>query len=64
MNTICFGLLVMMCLPPANTPVVDSFCQSYQRVILAPGDGAIQATIGVKRRLAANEVLYRRKCPK
>lgn len=43
-------------------PPVDSFCQVYNRVIVAKGDGAITATSGVKRRLLANETIYREQC--
>ena len=59
---ICFGILVMYC-QLANTPVVDSFCQVYQPVVIAKGDGAINATKGAKRRILANELTYRKVCP-
>lgn len=43
----------------AHAPVpVDSFCTLYTKVIVAKGDGNIQATSGVKRRVLANEKLY------
>ncbi len=41
---------------------VDSFCQIYNRVVIAQGDGTILASPGVKRRLLANELLYRQQC--
>lgn len=43
-------------------PPTDSFCQIYNRVIVAKGDGSITATAGVKRRLLANELTYREQC--
>ena len=43
-------------------PPTDSFCQVYNRVVVAKGDGAITATAGVKRRLLANELTYRDQC--
>jgi hypothetical protein len=43
-------------------PPTDSFCQIYNRVVVAKGDGAITATAGVKRRLLANELTYRDQC--
>lgn len=60
---LCFGLLVMFCEPPKQ-PAVDSFCQSYQRVIRQPAESAIQAPVSVKQRLAANEITYRCQCEK
>lgn len=43
-----------------DSPVttVDSYCQAYQRIITAKGDGAITATRSVKNRIAANEKTY------
>lgn len=46
----------------ATTGSVDSFCQVYTKVHLK-GDGKIVASEGVKRRLLANELLYREQCP-
>jgi hypothetical protein len=43
-------------------PPTDSFCQIYNRVVIAKGDGAITATSGVKKRLLANELTYRDQC--
>ncbi len=42
--------------------LTDSFCQVYNKVIVAKGDGAISATQGVKRRILANELTYRDQC--
>lgn len=57
------GLLALS--PNSCTPEqIDSFCQVYNQVILQKGDGKITATSGVKRRLLANELIYREQCPK
>jgi len=45
-----------------TSPPTDSFCQIYNRVVIAKGDGAIAATSGVKKRLLANELTYRDQC--
>jgi hypothetical protein len=59
---VCYGFLFfMVCNPPQQTPI-DSYCQTYIKVIQAKGDGAIQATQGVKRRLLANERTYSKTC--
>ena len=58
---ICVGVLVAYCF--AATPTVsDSFCQVYQQVVAAKGGGMISAAPGVKRRLLANELTYRKLC--
>jgi hypothetical protein len=50
--------------PSSCTPEqIDSFCQVYDKVIVQKGDGAIAAPAGVKRRLLANELTYRKLCP-
>jgi len=62
---LCFASLSAISALPAcatNPTVIDSFCTTYQRVIRAEGDGNIQAKLGVKQRLAANELYYRRNC--
>ena len=60
----CFGFLVWFsCQVPSQTQI-DSFCQVYRPVIAAKGDGTITATDGVKRRLLANELTYRKLCRK
>lgn len=49
--------------PNSCTPEqVDSFCQLYTRVIVEKGDGSIAAPTSVKRRLLANELLYKQQC--
>jgi hypothetical protein len=58
--TLCATLSLSSC--AHAPPPVDSFCQIYNRVIVAKGDGAITATAGVKRRLLANELTYRDQC--
>jgi hypothetical protein len=56
------GLLALS--PSSCTPEqVDSFCQVYNKVIVQKGDGKIVASSGVKKRLLANELLYREQCP-
>lgn len=55
---LCAGLSLSSCV----TSPVDSFCQVYNPVVVAKGDGAITATSGVKRRLLANELTYREQC--
>jgi hypothetical protein len=50
--------------PSSCTPEqIDSFCQVYNQVILQKGDGTIVASSGVKKRLLANELTYRKLCP-
>jgi len=58
--TLCATLSLASCAHTA--PQVDSFCQVYNPVVAAKGDGAIIATAGVKRRLLANELTYRQIC--
>lgn len=41
---------------------IDSFCQLYTKVIIEQGDANIKAPIGMKRRLLANELLYKAEC--
>lgn len=36
----------------------DSFCQTYQQLIQAKGEGTISALRSVKNRIAANEKTY------
>lgn len=54
------GLSLSNC---ASQSVTDSFCQLYRPIVVAKGDGTIQASQGVKRRLLANELTYRSQCP-
>lgn len=37
---------------------VDSYCTTYQQVVVAKGEGAISAARPVKNRIAANEKTY------
>lgn len=43
---------------------IDSFCVLYRKVIVEKGDGQIKASVGVKKRLLANEQLYIAECKK
>lgn len=56
--TLCAALSLGSC----QTTQVDSFCQLYNQVIIAKGDGSITATASVKRKLLANELTYRQLC--
>jgi hypothetical protein len=57
---LCVILSLASC---AHAPVaVDSFCQIYNPVVAAKGDGTITATAGAKKRLLANELTYRQLC--
>lgn len=57
---VCSALSLSSCVH--TPPAVDSYCQVYNRVVIAKGDGAITATPGVKKRLLANELTYRELC--
>ena len=57
----CFGILISYCL---TVNQIDSFCQVYQPVVQARGDGTIMATPDAKRRILANELIYRKVCKK
>lgn len=58
---ICVGILVMWCQVSTPAPI-DSFCLTYQQVVQVKGDGSITATSGARRRILANELLYRKHC--
>ena len=58
---ICVGVVLAYCFVASPSPV-DSFCLLYQPVVQAKGDGSIQGTPGAKRRILANELLYRQQC--
>lgn len=58
----CIGLIVMWC--NFGAPPSDSFCQTYQPVVLAKGDGSITATPAVKRRILVNELYFKQACKK
>jgi hypothetical protein len=56
-------LLCVVLSPSSCTPEqIDSFCTLYRQVIVEKGDGKIVAPVGVKKRLLANEQLYRAEC--
>lgn len=57
----CVGILVMWCQTSTPAPV-DSFCTVYQQVVQAKGDGTIKGTLGVRQRILANELVYRKHC--
>jgi hypothetical protein len=59
-------MLSLLALSPSScTPEqIDSFCIIYNKVIVQKGDGKIVASDGVKRRLLANELLYKEQCLK
>ncbi len=57
---VCVGLSLSSCTPEQ----IDSFCILYNKVIVEKGDGRITAPPEVKKRLLANELLYREQCPK
>lgn len=58
---ICIGVVFAYCFIAAPS-AVDSFCLTYQPVVVAKGDGSIAAAPGPKRRILANELTYRRLC--
>lgn len=57
---VCAALSLSSC--AHSQPPTDSFCQVYNRVVVAKGDGSITATPGVKKRILANELTYRDQC--
>lgn len=57
---VCAALSLSSC--AHAPPPTDSFCQIYNKVVIAKGDGAITATSGVKKRLLANELTYQDQC--
>lgn len=59
---VCATLSLSSC--THTTPAVDSFCQIYNQVVIAKGEGAISASPAVKRRILANELTYRDQCKK
>ena len=60
LTMLCVGLSLSSCTPEQ----IDSFCILYNQVIVQKGDGKITAPPEVKKRLLANELLYREQCPK
>lgn len=59
---VCATLSLSSCVH--TTPPVDSFCQIYNPVVVAKGDGTITAAPSVKKRILANELTYRGQCVK
>jgi hypothetical protein len=57
---VCAALSLSSC--ATVKPPVDSFCQIYNRVVIAKGEGAISAAPAVKRRILANEYTYQDQC--
>jgi hypothetical protein len=57
-------LCVLFCIDEAAPAAADGFCQAYRRVIVRPGDDQEigRAAPELRRRIAANEVLYRCSC--
>jgi hypothetical protein len=45
-----------------KTVAVDSYCEEYVKIIRNKGDGNIKADPGVKKRILANELTFKR-CP-
>lgn len=60
--TLCAALSLSSCVH--TPPPVDSFCQIYNPVVVAKGDGTITAAPSVKKRILANELTYRGQCVK
>lgn len=59
LTLVCVALSLSSCV---HTVPTDSFCQVYNPVVVAKGDGSITASSGVKKRLLANELTYRNQC--
>lgn len=59
---ICYGLVVVMWCSVSTPAPVDSFCLTYQKVVQEKGDGSLQGTIGAKKRVLANELIYNKNC--
>lgn len=61
----CFGLiLIMFCDSHSQSPVSSDFCVTYQKIIQSPL-GSVEVkklATGEKKRVEANEILYRCKC--
>lgn len=53
--TSCVGLETMQI-------ASDSYCSTYQRIIVSKGEGVITAARSVKNRIAANEKTYLCNC--
>lgn len=63
--TLLFATLSLSSCAGLERPRVDdTFCVLYRKVIVDRGDGTISAKPEVKKRLLANELLYREQCNK
>lgn len=62
LTTAC-AILSLAFLKTCGDDPVDSYCQVYNQVIVEKGDGTITAKPGVKKRILANELTYRKVCP-
>lgn len=45
-----------------DAPAVNGFCQAYQRVLRAQGESTKGLSLALRKRIAANDVLYRCTC--
>lgn len=45
-----------------DAPAVNGFCQAYSRVLRAPGESTKGLSLALRKRIAANDVLYRCAC--
>jgi len=63
LTLLCAGLSLSSCTLFRPPPPVDGYCERYNKVIVEKGDGNIKASLGVKRRLLANELTYEDQCP-
>lgn len=45
-----------------DAPIVDSFCQNYDRVLRAQGESTKGLPLALRKRIAANETKYRCQC--
>lgn len=61
----CVGLSLLLTNCGGHLPLaIDSYCQIYNPVVVARGDGQISAPLAVKKRILANELTYRQECKK
>lgn len=56
---VCAALSLSSC---TRTLATDSFCQLYIPIVVEKGDGNIAAPPTVKKRILANELVYRGQC--
>ena len=55
-------LCAILSLNNCVTVPTDSYCQLYNPIVVQKGDGAITAKAAVKKRILANEQIYRSQC--